>query len=284
MNILGKGFGGVVVADTPTSVRKFYGTEQWWANEKTHLRFLAEMQGQGFSIGCTIPKLIESADTRVWEVDGKSYGYCNTMEFIPGVVAGSGFKDKNLETLGTHLGTVLANMHVRSALYIPEWKTEFGDEDTLLTHIFNDKAAQVLRKGTGANAKSQVKEAVDYLEERKGLLASERTLSHLDLNLNNILVTKGNAIEGLVDWGDFGLTHPSLSLYQLATKPALWSHIRKQYEESGGMIRRDIVYAAATIHLAWVPVIWEERHFELDEDEARERLQEIYQSFVACRR
>ena len=279
-NILGQGFGGVVVADTPTSVKKFYVSEQWWEHEKKHLGFLAEIQRQGFGIGCTIPKLIESADKRTWEVDGKTYRYCNTMELIPGVTAWSEFKGKNLETLGTNLGTVLANMHVRSASYIPQWKAEFGDEDTLLTHIFKDKAAQVLQKGTDATAKSQVKDVLEYLEKRKDLLVSERTLSHLDLNLNNILVTKDNAVEGLVDWGDFGLTHPSLSLYQLATKPALWQHIKQHYEKSGGTIRSDIVYAAATIHLAWVPVIWKEHHFELDEDETHERLQEVYRSFA----
>ena len=284
MNILGQGFNGVVVADTPESVKKFYLSKQEWEQEKTRLRFLAEIQRQGFSIGCTIPKLIESIDKGTWDVNGKTYSYCNKMEFIPGVVAGSGFQDKNLETLGSNLGTVLFCMHSRSKPYIPRWKAGFGGKDELLIHIFKDKAAQVLREGTDAAAKSQVNEAMGYLEERKDLLASERTLSHLDLNLNNILITKSNTVEGLVDWGGFGLTHPSLSLYQLATKPALWSRIRKQYEKSGGVIRCDIVYAAATIHLAWVPVIWKELQFELDEDETQERLQEIYRSFVAHKR
>jgi len=284
VNVLGQGLGGVVVADTLTSVRKFYVSEQWWENEKTHLRFLAEIQRQGFSIGCTIPKLIESADNRTWEVNGKTYHYCNTMELIPGVTAWSEFTGKNLETLGTNIGTILFRMHTGSKSYIPQWRAGFSDEDKLLTHIFNDKAAQVLRKGTDHAAKRQVEDAVKYLEERKDILASERTLSHMDLNLNNILVTQDNAINGLVDWGDFGLTHSSLSLYQLATKPPLWAHIKKQYEKSGGVIRDDIVYAAATIHLAWVPVIWKERHFELDEDETYKRLQEIYQLFVANKR
>jgi hypothetical protein len=283
-NILGQGHGGVVVADTPTSVKKFYASRQWWKNEKTHLKFLAEIQGQGFSIDCTIPKLIESADKGAWKIDGKTYHYCSTMELIPGVTAWSEYTGKDLETLGIHIGTILLSMHTRSQSYIPQWKAEFGGKDKLLTHIFKDKAAQVLRKGADVTAKNQVKEAVKYLEERKDLLTSERTLSHLDLNLNNILVTTANDIEGLVDWGDFGLTHPSLSLYQLATKPSLWLYIKKQYEKSGGIIRDDIVYAAATIHLAWVPVIWKERHFELDEDETHERLQEIYQAFIACMR
>ena len=272
-----------MVADTPTSVKKYYLSKEWWENEKIHLKFLAEIQKRGFSIGCTIPKLIDSSGKGEWKVDGKVYNYCNTMEFVPGARAWSKYKDRNLETLGVDLGVILSRMHNQSTSYIPQWRARFSDEDKLLTHIFKDKAAKVMQKGDDSTAKSQVKDAVKYLEERKDLLVSERTLSHLDLNLNNILVTADNTVEGLVDWGDFGLTHPSLSLYQLATKSELWQHIKKSYEKAGGMIRYDIVYAAATINLAWVPVFWQEHHFELGEDENAERLQEIYRLFVSFR-
>jgi hypothetical protein len=73
--------------------------------------------------------------------------------------------------------------------------------------------------------------------------------------------------------------HPTLSLYQLATHPSLWRHIKKQYEKLGGKIMEDILYAAATIHLAWAPLICQELGLELDDDETREGLEKMYACF-----
>jgi hypothetical protein len=281
MGILGWGHKGVVVADTPNSVKKFYKTKEEWEKENTRLKFLSEIQKQGFDIGCIIPKLLNSASGDEWEIDGKTYNYCNTMERIHGVQAKVNLTDENLKTVGTNLGTVLYVLHTKSKAYMPQWIDKFGEKDELLTEILEDKVPKVLKEGLDKTAKEYVKKAASYLEQQRTLLKSERTLSHLDLNLPNVLINKGGIVEGLVDWGDFGLTHPSLSLYQQATNPKLWAYIQAQYEKLGGKIREDIVYAASVTHLAWAPIICKEMGQALDEYETRERLKEVYSYFVA---
>jgi hypothetical protein len=87
MEILGRGLGGVVVADAPEAVRKFYLAERDGRSEQEHLSYLNELQQQGFDIQCVIPKLLEVIGKGEWEVEGKTYTYCNRMERVSGVSA-----------------------------------------------------------------------------------------------------------------------------------------------------------------------------------------------------
>lgn len=282
MKILGKGHNGIVVADGDDAVKKFYTAEKEWEREKTHLQFLLEIQKRGFDIGCRIPRVFKSIEDHEWKIQGNVYGFCNTMERIHGVPAHISHKKADgvdIKILGVNLGTLLFSMHTQSQPFISDWTRDFGEKDGLLLHIFNDKAGKVLKEETDKDIKKCVKGALTYLGEKKALFDSERTLSHLDLNLTNILVDAKGTIEGLVDWGSFGFTHPTISLYSLATQSDLWSHIKKQYEQLGGVIADDLLYAAATIHLAWAPLICRELKLELDDHENREKFEEMYVCF-----
>lgn len=285
MKILGQGHHGVVIIGEPGTVEKFYSTEAEWEKEKNSLAFLAGIQNSGLGATYIIPRLIRSLEG-TWDINGKSYSFCNIMQRIPGLPANGGISKQNLESFGEALGELLFGLHSQARSFIDQYKKSVKSEDTLLRHIVDDNAGKVKKVVTEENDK-QVKQWVDdaarYLERRLPQLIEEQTLSHLDLNLSNILINKEGSINGLVDWGGFGLTHSSLSLYQLATNPNLWVHIKKQYEASGGIIREDIVYAASTIHLAWAPLICKELGQALGEYETRTRLNEVYANFMSCR-
>ncbi len=283
MNILGQGLQGIVVASADGSVKKFYRSKKEWEQEKANLEFLAAIQKQGFDIECKIPEVIGPAIEGKWKINDKTYGYCNKMGLIPGVPANISFATKDLEVLGNNLGTVLFAMHTQSKKYIPQWASNSDKKDSLLTHILKDKVERVISEEADESVKRCVKKAANYLRDREALLISRRALSHLDLNLTNVLVSKQNRIEGLVDWGSFELGNPTLSLYQLATTPTLWTHVKKQYEEQGGTIMDDVLYAAATIHLAWAPLKLKEfgkLGLELGKDATRERFEEMYAEFA----
>lgn len=286
MEVLGKGLGGIVIGDSPDSVRKFYISEDSGRAEQSHLTFLGEVQEQGFNIQCMIPGLLEVIGEGEWEVNGEIYTYCNRMERVPGTSARqavSSSTEQATERLGSALGTTAFAMHSLAKAYTQQWKRTHGDEDTLLTHILEDKAGLVISEETDGEVVRRVTDAASYLEDRCRPLASDNTLSHLDFSLANAQVEVGGQLNGLVDWGDFGLTNPSLSLYQLAYRAA-WPHVQSQYEKLGGTLRKDIIYAAAAIHLAFAPIICSQRNFPLDADETHERFEALYGEFESHRR
>lgn len=284
MKILGQGHKGIVIADGKKAVKKFYLSVTEWEREKTHLAFLEELQDQGFSIGCTIPKLLKSVGQGTWEIDGKLYRFCNQIEYIPGANANQSITDfthKKLEVLGKDLGKIAFAMHFSSKAYTDPWKRTFGKKGSLLDHILKDKAAQVTREASEQGTKKAVSLAASYLADKRELLATEATLSHLDFTLSNTQVDVDGHVMGLVDWGSFGLTNPSLSLYQLAPTP-IWPYAKQEYENRGGVIRKDILFAAATIHLAWAPIICQKLGFPLDIDETQRNFKIMYENFRSC--
>jgi Ser/Thr protein kinase RdoA (MazF antagonist) len=280
-DVLGQGLYGVVVQDGLNGVKKFYRGQEGWEKETTALRFMNDLQAQGLEIGCRIPQLLETADGGSWQIRDTTYNYCNKMEFIPGLQAAQDFPTKNFATLGTNIGTVLFHLHHYSKPYRTLWTSEFGDGDNLFKHIVTEKAGFVMEEEEDPEVRERTYNAVHYLNSKKELLEADRTLSHTDLNLKNILVSTDNTVEGLVDWGDLGLTNPSLTLYQLATSPYLYEHVRKQYSKLGSTILDDVVYAAATIHGAWAPLRLKQLGLPVEEDDSRERFEEIYASFMA---
>jgi aminoglycoside phosphotransferase len=284
MNIIGRGMCGVVVGDTETSVKKFYKVKEDWEKEKTRLAFLTSMKEQGFDIDCTIPKLISASAGGEWSVNGKTYNYCAKMELIPGVRADVKFNREELEKLGTSLGTALFIMHSTSGPFVSQWINSFGSDDELFDQILKEKATKVLAEETDKRVLSWVAEVKGYLEDQEAQLMNQRCLSHIDLNLPNIIVNNDDhSIEGLVDWGAFGLTSSSMSMYQLVGKSDLWTHVKKQYMKLGGTIREDILCAAATIHLAWAPIICKEVGMDIPKDDTPKKLEDMYACFAAHR-
>jgi hypothetical protein len=283
IEVLGQGHRGVVVADAASAVKKFYVSEAEGVEEQEQLTFLGSLQNQGFDIGCTIPRLLEIVGKGMWEVDDQAYVYCNRMELIPGTSArwaAPGFTEQQGEALGKDLGTIAFTLHALSKAYVEQWKRAFGEDDRLLAHLLEDKAAYVIREEADQSVNAQVKNAVEYLENQRDSLASENTLSHLDLTLSNTQVGDTGHVNGLVDWGSFGLTNPSLSLYQLADRP-VWPHVKRQYEHMGGSIREDITYAAAAINLAWAPIFCSQFGLPLEKEYTREHFGAMYAQFEA---
>jgi hypothetical protein len=281
MEILGQGLGGVVVADTPETVRKFYLAEKDGRSERDHLSYLNGLQQQGFDIQCVIPKLLKVIGEGKWEVEGKTYTYCNRMERVPGVSARqtlAAFTEDATQCLGKNLGITAFAMHRLPATYVEQWKRKFGAEDVLLTHVLEDKAKPVLSEGSDSSVIRRVTDAAHYLKRECSPLAQESTLSHLDFSLANAQVDPDGRLYGIVDWGSFGLTNPSLSLYSLAYR-AVWPHVRDQYTQLGGAVREDIAYAAAAIHLAWAPIVSRQRNFPLDADETPENFEAMWAQY-----
>jgi len=95
----------------------------------------------------------------------------------------------------------------RSKTLVEEYADLFTAEDKLVAHILDEKARKVLNEESDDGMRILVEEAASYLRSRYPLVASERRLSHTDLNPTNILCNEGGEVEGLVDWGSFGLTH-----------------------------------------------------------------------------
>ena len=283
MEVLGEGHGGIVVADSASAVKKFYLAQVNGVNEQQQLTFLGSLQDQGFDIGCTIPRLLEVVGEGSWEIDGKAYTYCNRMERVPGTsarLAAPGFTAEQLETLGKDLGSIAFSLHALSKAYTEQWRRAFGDKDKLLAHVLEDKAAQVMREGPDRSVNERVKNAAGYLQSRCESVASENTLSHLDLSLSNTQASDTGHVNSLVDWGDFGLTHPALGLYQLASRP-VWPHVKRQYEHIGSPIREDITYAAAAINLAWVPIICAQLGVPVEPEDTPENFEAMYAQFEA---
>ncbi len=283
MKIIGQGFRGVVVADGPDTVKKFYTSERLWRQERVKLEFVSVLQKKGLDIGCRIPNIVDSAQGEPQRIEDTTYRFWNRMELVPGVPISKNYPTKSLEALGRSLGTVLHRLHYETRRYTSRWVSRFGTKDELWEHLFVEKAGRTLKEESDSKILRYVTVAAEYLKDRETSVRSQRTLSHGDLNTNNILADKRNAIEGLVDWDGFGLTHPTISLYQLATIPNLWRHVRKQYTELGGAILDDILYAAAVIHLAWAPLACREHGVSLDESETRENLEDVYAHFMSHR-
>lgn len=261
------------------SARKFYILPEEWERERANLAFLARIQNAGFDIGCKIPAVLDSGGEGQWEINGTTYVRYRDMELIAGMPASLGIETKALEQFGNDLGTILFTFHTRSRAYIPEWTSRFGQKDALLRHILEDKARRVEQEEADPAIRRGIKHAATYLKDRVVSFSPGSTLSHTDLNLSNILINDGGTVKGLVDWGSFGLTNPTLSMYQLATKTRVWPHIKRRYEDLGGHVAYDVLYAAAFIHLAWAPLICRELGQELSEDESRQRLEEMYEKF-----
>ncbi len=283
MKIIGRGFRGIVVADGPGIVKKFYASEHLWQQERAKLAFIFVLRKEGLDIGCRIPGVVSSARCEPQKIEGTTYHFWNRMELIPGVPISRDYQTKSLEALGKNLGTVLYRMHHETRPYTSRWVSRFGTKDELWEHLFAEKADRVLEESSDRKVLRYVTAAAKYLKDREASLRSQRTLSHGDLSTNNILADEQNAIEGLADWDGFGFTHPTISLYQLATTPNLWRHVREQYTELGGAVLDDILYAVAVIHLAWTPLACRERGLRLDEDDVRTGLEHAYGRFVAHR-
>ncbi|GEM_PF-3198361 len=285
MEILGKGLGGIVIGDSPGSVQKFYIAERSGCAEQAHLAFLGKQQEQGLNIRCMIPKLLEVVGKGEWEVEGQTYTYCNRMERVPGTSARrimSSFNEPAHERLGRALGGTAFAMHSLCRAYTRQWKDARGGQDVLLSHIMEDKVGLVLAEEADKDVVRRVTDAANYLKNNCRISASNKTLSHLDFSLANTQADDEGQFYGLVDWGDFGLTDPSLSLYQFAYR-SVWPYLENQYEKLGGTLRKDIIYAAAAIHLAFGPIICAQHNFPLDADETPERFETMYAKFQKYR-
>ena len=283
MEILGQGLAGLVIADTPNTVKKFYIGADKGRTEQEYLTYLGNLQERGFTIECPIPALIETIGEGEWDINGKTYDYCNRIERLAGTSGRrilSDFTKQATERLGTAIGSTAFAMHTNSKPYIEEWIHKAGDADNLLGHILNDKAASVISEGSDSDVVRRVREAADYLEGQCSSLTSTNTLCHLDFSLANIQTDSSGKLYGLVDWVYFGLTNPSLSLYQLAYRE-IWPHVQRQYEQLGGTLREDIIYAAAAIHLAWAPIISKRLNFGLDVEETHEKFEVLWGEFEA---
>lgn len=283
MKVLGQGHGGIVVADSASAVKKFYLSQVDGVSEQRQLTFLGGLQDQGFDIGCTIPKLLEIVGEGNWKIGDKTYVYCNRMERIPGTSARLAildFNEQQTENLGKDLGNIIFALHTLSKAYAEQWKSTFGGEDKLLVHLLEDKAGRVIREGSDQSVNARVKKAADYLQSCCQSVASENTLSHVDFSLSNTQASDAGHVNGLVDWGDFGPTNPSLSLYQMAARP-VWPYVKRQYERRGGLIREDITYAAAAINLAWVPIICNQLGLPLEKEDTPEHFETMYTQFEA---
>ncbi len=281
MEIIGEGHGGIVVADSAGAVKKFYLVEANGINEQQQLSFLGSLKGEGLSIGCTIPKLLEVVGAGNWKIDGKAYVYCNRMERVPGTSARAAildFDERQTKRLGEDLGKIIFALHTRSKTYVRRWQSTFGDKDKLLAHILGDKAGLVMREEPDRGVNARVKKAASYLEDKLLKSASANTLSHADFTLSNTQVDGTGHVHGLVDWGDFTVTNPSLSLYQLADRP-VWPHVKRQYEQLGGSIREDIAYAASAINLAWAPIFCKRIGAPLEEEYTQEYFEAMYAQF-----
>lgn len=281
MEILGKGHKGIVVADTASTVQKFYASRTEAEAEQANLTFLELIQEQGFDIGCIIPKFVAELGEGHWDIDGNQYYYSNCMQRISGVCGRTvvnDLTDRQIASLGRQLGSVSAAIHTRSNAFVGQWKDQRGDNDELLTHIIEDKAGQVQREEPDESIAQRVSVAANYLQEVCASLTKEKTLSHLDFTLDNTQVDEGPRIVGIVDWGSFGLTHPSLSLYQLSTN-SVWPHVKSQYEQLAGPLREDIIYAASVIHTAWAPIICEQLGLPIEPHEARDQFEAVNARF-----
>lgn len=277
MEVLGTGFIGVVVAAGSGFVDKFYSRLDDWEREKAHLGFIEGISQQGFDIGCRIPKVTDS-ENGLWNIGGKTYQYRNRMERLPGVTMETGCSPDNAAAVGKNLGAVLFKLHTESRKFMPQWSRDFDSSDGLFNHIINDKAKKVLAEELDGDIRRQVTKAVACLQSQESSLKTDFTLSHYDLNLNNILIDPHTStINGLVDWAGFGLTHPSLSLYQLTAKRDIWESVRDRYLELGVPIAEDILYAAAVIHWVWAPLGLREVGWEFDENEMERNLKESIQ-------
>jgi Ser/Thr protein kinase RdoA (MazF antagonist) len=282
MHILAQRPNSLVIINDSDAIEKFYRQKRHWEQEAANLRFLADAQEHGLTIGCPIPKLIAS-DTMGSSTSHAEHPYRNTMQRLHGTQADQ--RPASTEAAwATNLATVIFNMHTALQPYIADWTRKFGEQDALLKHILEDKAASILEQTSDAHIRRGVEQAAKYLKQHMPRYASQRTLSYQDLNLSNILVDERNHITGIVDWVTFGLTHPGLTLYQLAARPHIWEPFQKQYINLGGTIQDDILYAAALIHVAWSITIWAPlvagTEHELDVDETLQRFHSIYRNAV----
>ena len=285
MEVLGQGLAGLVVADTPSTVKKFYIGADKGRAERDYLTYLGNIKERGFTIECPIPALVEAIGEGEWEINDNTYDYCNRIERLAGTSGRrilSNFTKQATEHLGTAVGSTAFAMHINSKPYIEEWTRKSGHTDKLLGHILNDKAAAVISEGSNSDVVGQVRDAANYLKEQCSSLTPTNTLCHLDFSLANIQTDVSGKLYGLVDWVYFGPTNPSLSLYQLAYRE-IWPHVQRQYEQLGGTLRIDIIYAAAAIHLAWAPIISKRLNFPLDVDETHEKFKVLWADFEACR-
>ncbi len=278
MNIIAKGFHGIVLKKSATIVRKYHTSEQQWRDEIDNLTYLANISN--LDIGCTIPKLYDSGSA-VEVIDGTSYSYWTEMELIPGKTAHELVIRANTGDpilIGRSIGTVLFKMHNASKLIADDDRLITKNSDRLLRHILSDKVAKIIHVDKDPVRLSIVQEAADYLSLHAQTIAQQAVLSHQDLNMQNIIMNDDQTVEGLVDWSSFGKTHPSLALYQLA-KEEIWPYLEMRYEELGGSIHRDIMYAATTIHLAWARAYWLEAGDQAASNESGAKLETYYDLF-----
>lgn len=232
MEILGRGLAGIVIADTPGTVRKFYTTKDKGHSEQANLTFLGDLQENGLNIGCVIPRLVEVIGDGKWEMEGNTYTYCNRMERLSGTSARRVFTDfteQAIKHLGEALGSTAFAIHNSLKPYVEQWCRAAGKQDTLLAHVLEDKAKTVQSEESDKNIVDRTSEAAQYLETQCQALEPENTLSHLDFSLANAQVDNSGRLIGVVDWVSFGLSNPSLSLYQLAYRE-LWPYVERQYE------------------------------------------------------
>lgn len=260
MGILGRGHHSIVVAAGDKYVEKFYSSAKEARREAKALGFVQNLSVKGFDIRCKIPAFIGKVEQGRYRIGDELFHYKGKMDRLYGVQMS---KMQNLNFLVGDLAQIIASFHVESRPFIKTWTQNSGPQDHLLNHILKDKAGLVLKKETSKEIRTLVRNAANYLAKRDNKLKKEWTLSHLDINPTNVLIKPHGQIEGLVDWGSFGLTHPSISLYQLVDLK-IWPKFRKEYSRSGPAIRDDLLYASAAIHFAWVPLRNQELGFRPD--------------------
>lgn len=279
MKIIGKGLHGIALKKSGTIVRKYHTVEQEWRDEIDNLTRLANIQN--LDIGCTIPKLYDSGSA-VKVIDGTSYSYWTEMELIPGETANelvirTDTGDPAL--IGRSIGTVLFKIHHVPKSVVDNYdQLKKQDPEHLLRHILNDKIAKIIQVDKDPVRLSMVNEAADYLSHHAQTIAQQAVLSHRDLNMQNIMINDNQMVEGLVDWSSFGKAHPSLVLYQLA-REEVWPYLEMRYEELGGSIQRDIMYAATTIHLAWSRAYWLEKGNLATSNKSEAKIKTYYDLF-----
>ncbi len=278
MKILGKGLNGVVVDIGGSRAKKYYLTQDRWVAEERNLKWIQSISF--LDIGCAIPKIYKSSSNETFLFEEKMYSFSHEIDFIKGSDAYKVINGPTAQVLGESLASVLFSLQTQLATHTELWEGKHGVEDSLLKHILGDKAQKVLLECKDSRVLAITKETANYLQVQLKQSKNRAILMHQDLNLHNILASKDGAVQGLIDWPQFGLTDPNLFMYQIAKNTAVWPFFKEGYEKIGGSIDTPVVYAASTIHVAWAPIICAELGVKPDDDETGDKLESIYRLFL----
>lgn len=283
MKFLGKGLHSVVLDCGNEKICKYYNNKNEVTNEERSLIFLATLLKKGVKFNFKIPKYFQKVEDIKFEYENKKFFYRADMEKIDGecILDAMKYNYCDFNKLGTKLASIFHDMSVNFSAHTNSWKKIAGGSDSLFSHIVNEKGKNVLDNEKNQDAKNKVREVIDYLiaKEKSEEFRNKRHLSHLDISFGNIIVNSSFDIKGIVDWGSFGYTHPSLPFYQVVSFCDFWNSFEKEFIMLGGQIERDILYAAAVIHNTWKSRILKKAGIKYNFKKAEKESEMCYSSF-----